>query len=163
PGKAATDRLTLSGEREQIAILAPSAAKAAAQANPIPFEPPVMSTVLPLRSSSNPNLLFVIKLLALNGRSVAAPAARGLENRIPPYPVGPVADAGLFDVTHGGEGEMEACNQRFLCCRHVVELLAGLRGLLRIEIEYSLPIRVEEEQFRNIRDVRLHEHSCLAG
>ena len=38
--------------REQIAIRAPSAAKAKAQASPMPFEPPVTRTTLPPSPSS---------------------------------------------------------------------------------------------------------------
>src|SRR5262249_38980903 len=114
PGSAATDRLTLSWEREQIAILAPSAAKAAAQANPIPFEPPVMRTALPLRSSSIQAPLS-LGLQVLSGRSRMAPAGgRGLEDGIPANGIEPVSRTGLLDITHGWEGEVEACNQRLL-------------------------------------------------
>jgi len=49
---SAQARSTLSREREQIAIRAPSAAKAEAQARPMPFEPPVTRTTLPSRPNS---------------------------------------------------------------------------------------------------------------
>src|SRR6516225_3778725 len=52
PFSAARACSTLSRERQQMAIRAPSAANAEAQARPMPFEPPVMRTILPSNSSS---------------------------------------------------------------------------------------------------------------
>ncbi len=51
-GWRATAAAMLAGSREQIATAAPSARKAAAQARPMPFDPPVTSTRLPAKPDS---------------------------------------------------------------------------------------------------------------
>ena len=51
-GWRATAAAMLSADREQIATAAPSARKAAAQARPMPFDPPVTSTRLSVKPRS---------------------------------------------------------------------------------------------------------------
>src|SRR5262245_23585263 len=43
---------------------------------------------------------------------------------------------------------------------HIVEAPARLRGLLRLAVEHDLPIRIAQEEIRDVADVALEEELC---
>src|ERR1700761_1128159 len=61
----------------------------------------------------------------------------------------------LLDMADAGKGEVEADDRRLLRRRHVVELMTGLLREFGLGVVHHMPIRIAQEEFRDIGDVGL--------
>src|SRR5580693_8573566 len=75
------------------------------------------------------------------------------DHRIPGDRDQPVFRAVLFDMADAREGEVEADHGGLLGRRHVVEFVAGFLRQFAIDVVGDMPIRIAQEELRNVGDV----------
>src|SRR5437660_9424297 len=81
------------------------------------------------------------------------PLARGAQpsdHWIPRDRYEPISRAILLDMPDRREREVEADNRHALGRCHVIDLMAGLGGDDRVDVEHHMPIRIAQEQFRYV-------------
>src|SRR4051812_7855888 len=113
---------------------------------------PISITLMP---ASSPSIAFLLQVLW--------PRRRRSDHWIPCDRNQTVLRAVVLHMPDGRECEVEARHQRFFGGGHVVKLVPGRLRLHRIDVIGHMPVRIAQEEFRDVGDIGLDQDSGVSG
>src|SRR5882757_5499710 len=113
---------------------------------------PISITLMP---ASGPSISFLLQ--------VFWPLRRRSDHWIPCDRNQPILRAVLLHMPDGWEREVEAHHQRLFGGCHVVKLVPGRLRLHRIDVIGHMPVRIAQEELRDVGDIGLDQNSRISG